>query len=117
MQRVANAMQPRDVGDTQPPPPAASKRVLYTSQLAGGAAAGLACWTLALPMDVVKSVVQSQPLAAKPLSISSAVSSVYQRGGIAGFWAGAAPCLIRSVPCNAVTFFVFEYIKEWVSHG
>ena len=95
----------------------ASKRVLWTSQLVGGAAAGLACWTLALPMDVVKSVVQAAPLNEPAPSIASAASSVYHRAGAAGFWAGAGPCLLRSVPTNAVTFFVFEYVKEYATRS
>ncbi len=96
---------------------AASNRVLWTSQLVGGAAAGLACWTLALPMDVVKSVVQAAPLNQPQPSIASAISSVYRRAGLSGFWAGAAPCLLRAVPTNAVTFFVFEFIKERATRG
>lgn len=114
---TAKAMTWRGAG--QPPPTQAdsSKRVLWTSQLVGGAAAGLACWTLALPMDVVKSVVQAAPLNEPAPSIASAASSVYHRAGMAGFWAGAGPCLLRSVPTNAVTFFVFEYIKEYATRS
>ena len=96
----------------QPVQPAIPNSILWTSQLVGGAAAGLACWSLALPMDVVKSVIQAAPLSQPSPSIRDAVSSVYRRAGVAGFWAGAAPCLLRAVPANAVTFFVFEYIKE-----
>ncbi len=110
--RTAKAMQPPDGCRTGVTQPDKSNRVVWTSQLVGGAAAGVACWSLALPMDVVKSVVQSTPLSDRAPSISAAISSVYQRAGLAGFWAGAAPCLIRSLPCNAVTFFVFEYIRE-----
>ena len=96
----------------QPVQPAIPNSILWTSQLVGGAAAGLACWSLALPMDVVKSVIQAAPLSQPSPSIRDAVTSVYRRAGLAGFWAGAAPCLLRAVPANAVTFFVFEYIKE-----
>jgi solute carrier family 25 carnitine/acylcarnitine transporter 20/29 len=92
-----------------------SNQTLWTSQLVGGAAAGLSCWALALPMDVVKSVVQSAPLNQTSLSLASTAYAVYHRAGIAGFWAGAAPCLLRAVPTNAVTFFVFEYIKEFAT--
>ena len=104
-------------GGGSAPNDASCNRVLWTSQLVGGAAAGVACWSLALPMDVVKSVVQAAPLSHASPSIASAVSCVYQRAGIRGFWAGAAPCLLRALPTNAVTFFVFEYIKDIATRG
>ena len=111
----SNALLPNPTPNSsalQPVQPAIPNSILWTSQLVGGAAAGLACWSLALPMDVVKSVIQAAPLSQPSPSIRDAVTSVYRRAGLAGFWAGAAPCLLRAVPANAVTFFVFEYIKE-----
>ncbi len=117
VEATAKAMSRSSAATLLPKQPDASNRVLWTSQLVGGAAAGLACWTLALPMDVVKSVIQAAPLNQASPSIASAISSVYRRAGIAGFWAGAAPCLLRAVPTNAVTFFVFEYIKEFATRS
>ena len=114
---TAKALQERSSSGLQPAQLAKSNSVLWTSQLVGGAAAGLACWTLALPMDVVKSVIQAAPLNQPAPSIAAAAMSVYRRAGAAGFWAGAAPCLLRALPANAVTFFVFEYIKEFVTRS
>jgi solute carrier family 25 carnitine/acylcarnitine transporter 20/29 len=77
--------------------------------LAGGAVAGLASWTLAIPVDVVKSRIQGAPLDAPRVTFVRAARAIYAESGSAGFVRGAAPLLLRAMPVNAVTFCGYEY--------
>lgn len=78
--------------------------------LAGGGLAGIASWSLAIPADVIKSTIQGSPITtpAAELKIATVARRLYQQHGASVFFRGMAPCLIRSVPVNAVTFAMYE---------
>jgi solute carrier family 25 (mitochondrial carnitine/acylcarnitine transporter), member 20/29 len=91
--------------------------------LAAGAAAGVASWGLALPFDVVKTVTQALPVGSgggggggrmppPPPSFRAAAAAVWAKDGVAGFYRGATPVLLRAAPVNAVTFLVYEAAAE-----
>ena len=41
-------------------------------------------------------------------SLSVTIKRIYANGGIRAFYRGISPCLLRSVPANAVAFFGYE---------
>ena len=78
--------------------------------LASGALAGALSWAFALPADVIKSRVQAAPLnaPAASLRIAAVAAAVAREGGSRAFFRGFVPCILRSLPVNAATFFVYE---------
>jgi hypothetical protein len=78
--------------------------------LSSGAFAGAASWAVALPADVVKSVIQGAPLSTPQASLrwSTVAAGVWKRGGVNAFFRGFVPCVLRSLPVNAVTFYGYE---------
>lgn len=81
---------------------------LSAIMIAGGFA-GVAMWTTIFPMDTIKSVQQSSPV---KLSISQVSKQIYQAKGIAGFFPGIGPALLRSFPANAATFLGVELARN-----
>lgn len=70
-----------------------------------GGSAGFMYWLLFYPLDVIKSALQTDALVKidrKYSGIGDAVKQLYAEGGIGRFYKGLTPCLIRSVPANAV---------------
>ena len=45
-------------------------------------------------------------------SFVTVVREIYKGGGVRNFYRGIAPCLVRAVPANAVTFFGYEKTVE-----
>lgn len=84
--------------------------------LAAGALAGAASWAVALPADVVKSIVQAAPLHAPAGSLRWAVvaGGVWRAGGARAFFRGFVPCVLRSLPVNAVTFYGYETALSYI---
>lgn len=72
-----------------------------------GAAAGYAMWLTIYPMDVVKSKLQTDGFSGgdrKYTSTLDCVRKTLAAEGVAGFFRGIGPCLLRAAPCNAATF-------------
>lgn len=98
--------------------------------LLSGGVAGCLSWLLALPADTVKSIIQAQPVAQlhgalkathgsanaasqhSSARISTVAAGIYRQHGLRGFFRGLAPCLVRALPVNAVTFFAYESALE-----
>ncbi|KAF9896630.1 Mitochondrial carrier protein ymc2, partial [Lobosporangium transversale] len=79
--------------------------------VAYGACAGYAMWTTVYPIDVIKSKLQTDGFTSTTRQYSSAFDCARQtmaKEGIAGFFKGFAPCILRAAPANAVTFLGFE---------
>ncbi|CAG8801311.1 534_t:CDS:2, partial [Gigaspora margarita] len=99
--------------------------------LFSGGMAGVLSWASIYPLayysDVIKSRIQIQQ---KPLSnynqpltkiqqsysgiIDCAVRS-YHKEGISAFFKGITPTLVRALPVNAVTFYVYEIMIRWLN--
>jgi solute carrier family 25 (mitochondrial carnitine/acylcarnitine transporter), member 20/29 len=75
-----------------------------------GAVGGYGMWIPVYPIDAIKSKIQTDGFgaAAKYRGIADCVAQTYAAGGIAGFYRGFLPCLLRAAPVNASTFFAFE---------
>ena len=82
--------------------------------LVAGALAGALSWAVSLPADVVKSTIQAAPLTTprRELRYHTVVARVWREGGAAAFFRGFFPCVLRSLPVNAVTFFVYESVLD-----
>jgi solute carrier family 25 carnitine/acylcarnitine transporter 20/29 len=87
------------------PAPLFSSPVL--PMLISGGVAGALSWLSCYPVDLVKSIIQTQQ--GPTATMASVTRSVYQRGGWRAFFRGLSPTLLRSFPVNAVTFTVFEH--------
>ncbi|KAK7202928.1 mitochondrial carrier domain-containing protein [Myxozyma melibiosi] len=80
-------------------------------QVAGcGALAGEVLWLGSYPLDVIKSKVQSDGFGKDRVfkGALDAARKTYAAGGLAGFWRGLVPTLLRATPCSAGTFMSVE---------
>jgi len=74
-----------------PPPPA-------SVNFAAGFTAGIAADLLLHPIDTLKTRIQAR-------------QGFRAAGGFSGLWCGLTPVLLRSVPCSALFFVVYEHMK------
>jgi solute carrier family 25 carnitine/acylcarnitine transporter 20/29 len=95
------------VGEHRPAGPLFTSPVL--PMLISGAVAGASSWLSCYPIDVIKSVIQTQEGSLGSAKMWPVIRSRYQQGGWRSFFRGLSPTLIRSVPVNAVTFTVYEH--------
>lgn len=75
--------------------------------LFAGGMAGLANWLVCMPMDTVKTAIQSNTTG-KKLSYSGAISQIFKSGGVPAFYRGIVPVLLRAFPANAACFATKE---------
>ncbi|KAJ5923166.1 hypothetical protein N7454_008411 [Penicillium verhagenii] len=75
-----------------------------------GGLAGEALWLSSYPLDVVKSKMQTDGFGAdqKFASMRDCFKKTYAIEGLAGFWKGIGPTLLRAMPVSAGTFVVVE---------
>jgi len=82
--------------------------------LMSGGLGGIAYWLSTYPIDSVKSAIQSDSIIKSQRQYSGVLDcahKLYKRGGVARFYQGLTPCLLRSFPANAVCFFAYEKAK------
>ena len=84
-----------------------------TAPLVCGAVAGAACVCPGYPADVVKTLVQNTD-GQSDTSISTwdCVKNLYETQGVAGFWDGLTPRVLRAAVNHAVTFATYEWIMQ-----
>ncbi|KAL2918464.1 carnitine transporter [Polyrhizophydium stewartii] len=71
-----------------------------------GGIAGMINWTIAIPMDTIKSRLQSAPPG--EASVGKVVSKLFAESGPAGLFRGLGPTLLRAFPASAAFFFGVE---------
>ncbi|KAK2151998.1 hypothetical protein LSH36_342g00022 [Paralvinella palmiformis] len=90
---------------------------MYAMFLAGGIG-GFLYWFLTYPTDVLKSSLQSDnsdPTKRRFRGYIDCAKYLYKKeGGIPRFFRGFTPCLMRSVPANAIQFSTFELCKRYL---
>lgn len=87
------------------------------SLLVAGGVGGASFWAFTYPIDVIKSRMQTQnPFAADRFrGIWDCGQRLYREGGRRALYRGYTPCLMRSVPANAVAFLTFESVRSRLS--
>lgn len=75
-----------------------------------GALSGTSLWISIYPLDVIKSVIQTDDLRTPRIrnSMLRSMRSIYQRQGLKTFFQGFTPTMLRAAPANAATFVSFE---------
>lgn len=86
---------------------AASRRG-WSPFLAGGLA-GVAEWTLILPVDTVK----TRFTMLRHASLAAVVRGVWREGGVPAFYRGLGPTLARSFPANGAAFVCIDGIDRY----
>jgi len=86
-------------------------RTMAAESLAGGIA-GSVSWAVATPLDVVKTVQQEMAAGGQKLSLGQVCRKIYHLDGMSGFLLGFGPLVIRAFPVNALTFLMYERIKQ-----
>ena len=71
--------------------------------LISGGLAGLCNWTTTYPIDVIKSRQM-----AENISISKAIK-------MGKLWRGYSVCAARAVIVNAIDFWIYETVKDWLT--
>lgn len=86
---------------------------VFASLTAGGVA-GVASWVIAVPFDVVKSLIQADVTGSRYTGLLDCVITVYRANGIRGFFSGLSVVCLRAFPVNAITFFVYSHTLDYL---
>lgn len=75
-----------------------------------GAIAGASLWLMVYPIDVIKSVMQTDNLTNPKFgkNMIQVAKSLYAREGLRAFFKGFGPTILRAAPANGATFATFE---------
>lgn len=79
--------------------------------LTAGGCAGVACWTVSIPFDVLKSRYQSAPDGTYT-GARDVLQRLLRDEGPAALFTGIRPALIRAFPANAACFFGMEVSRK-----
>jgi len=79
--------------------------------LTAGGMGGMGMWLSALPMDTIKTRIQSTR-GGKPIGFIEAYTQIMKEGGIKAFYKGFAPIMMRAFPANAACFACKEFTKD-----
>jgi solute carrier family 25 carnitine/acylcarnitine transporter 20/29 len=82
--------------------------------LCAGGLAGMACWTVAIPADVLKSRYQTAPEGMYK-SFGDVFVKLMREEGPSALFTGIRPAMIRAFPANAACFFGMEVAREALS--
>jgi solute carrier family 25 (mitochondrial carnitine/acylcarnitine transporter), member 20/29 len=87
---------------------------IHAAFLAGGLA-GCNSWLFTYPVDYIKTITQSQDLAAlKYRNMLDCAQKHYRKEGYKAFFKGLGITLLRSFPVNGVAFFSYEYFMRFM---
>ena len=79
--------------------------------LSAGGFAGMACWTVSIPADVLKSRFQSAPDGTYRGGLD-VFGRLMKEEGVTALFTGIRPALIRAFPANAACFFGMEVSRK-----
>jgi len=87
--------------------------------LTAGGFAGMANWVPAIPVDTLKSRLQTAPEGKYPNGIRSVAAEIFQAQGygrgILTLYNGTKPVMIRAFPANAACFLGYETAKKFLN--
>lgn len=98
------------------------KDVSQVGIMCSGASAGFAFWTIAYPIDLIKTKIQGDDIydprhnryhssLAIP-SVKGYIREVYDKGGLRAFYKGYRVSVLRSMYTNFVQLFVYENLHK-----
>jgi len=93
-----------------------SSAVLKT--LVAGGCAGIMNWVPAIPVDTLKSRLQTAPAGKYPRGIRSVFAEIYAKEGIrcvSTLYRGVGPVFLRAFPANAACFLGYETAKNFLN--
>lgn len=73
-----------------------------------GGLSGIACWSVVLPLDVAKTIIQTTQCKSSTRNPFSILKSIHTRAGLKGFYAGFGPTVVRAFPANAAAIVSWE---------
>jgi len=82
--------------------------------LCAGGLGGMACWTVSIPADVLKSRFQTAP-EGKYRGLMDVYRELVAKEGLGALFTGIRPALIRAFPANAACFFGMEVSKKMLA--
>jgi solute carrier family 25 carnitine/acylcarnitine transporter 20/29 len=83
-----------------------------TAVLTADGIAGMACWTISIGPDALKSRLQTAP-DGMYTGLFDVYTKLMKEQGVAGLFTGIRPALIRAFPANAACFFGMEVAKNF----
>ena len=86
--------------------------------LTAGSLGGLGYWAFTYPLDCIKSAMQADacvPAERRFKGTMDCVRQLYAEGGVARFFKGVAPCVLRAAPANATCFFLYAKCSQWLA--
>ena len=86
------------------------KPTVYQALIAGGMG-GLGMWSFAIPLDTIKTRVQASTT---PIGFAGGARLIYAELGMAGFYRGIGPALLRAFPANAACFAAKESAQSFL---
>lgn len=93
------------------PPLSVAPNNTIVRMLSSGAA-GVCCWFLFYPIDVVKSRVHLDFAGRKYSGVLDCAVKTFRQGGVAAFYRGISFTLIRAGPVAAATLTTYETVKD-----
>lgn len=81
-----------------------------SSAILSGGIGGLAFWSVGLPMDTIKSVVQC----GEASSMREAAARIVRSRGLPGFYAGCCPVMLRAFVANSALFLAADSTARFV---
>eukprot|EP01095_Lingulamoeba_sp_RSL-Kostka_P000930 TRINITY_DN1122_c0_g1_i1.p1 TRINITY_DN1122_c0_g1~~TRINITY_DN1122_c0_g1_i1.p1 ORF type:complete len:290 (-),score=48.01 TRINITY_DN1122_c0_g1_i1:149-1018(-) len=95
-----------------------NKGLTTAQSLAAGSIAKMFATSISYPIQVVKARTQMKPNPQNPSSnsISNVIKTTWMKEGISGFFKGLGVSLVRVTPGAAVTFCVYETVKNMFSN-
>lgn len=82
--------------------------------LSAGGFAGMACWTVSMPADVLKSRFQTAPDGTYRGGMDI-LTRLLKEEGFGALFTGIRPALIRAFPANAACFFGMEVSRKMLA--
>lgn len=86
--------------------------------MAAGSVGGFFYWSLTYPIDVVKTTMQADtPIRDQRTykTVLGTFSQLYKESGTSRFFKGFTPCMMRSIPANAVCFAGYELTVKYLN--
>ncbi|KAH9606539.1 hypothetical protein KSS87_000526 [Heliosperma pusillum] len=80
--------------------------------LLSGGLGGVAFWLTVLPLDVAKTMIQTNPDQKCTRNPFRVLNTVYKQAGLRGCYAGLGPTIVRAFPANAAAIVTWEFAMK-----